>query len=110
MGVSPFAARTWRSSPRTPANARILLIVAAVEAGAIPGDISTSADLAATRDRSGLPTLVALAAQLGVSRQTLNSWGRTCRVPAWVPLACAGLTAQPEPPPARHPASRADVP
>ena len=70
------------------------LRVAAVEAGVPTPDISTPADIAAARDRAGLPSLAALAAQLGVSRQTLHSWGRTSRVPSWVSLACAGLIAQ----------------
>ena len=96
LRVSPVAVRAWRASPHTAASPRILLIVAAIEAGPVPdADITTPDQLASIQRNAGLPSLAALAAQLSVSRQTLHSWGRTCRVPSWVPLACAGLTALP---------------
>lgn len=83
-----------RSSPEQLANPRIILLIAAVEAEAPPAaEASTPDQLSAFRRSAKLKSLSALASQLGVSRQSMNAWGKTCSMPSWVPLACAGILA-----------------
>lgn len=97
LTVAASEVRSWRLSPDTLARPHVRLLVAAVDAGLHPDPVagpSTQDQLVEWRRNRGMKSLSALAAQLGVSRQALNTWGRTRRTPPWVPLACAGLDTQ----------------
>ena len=76
--VSTTAVRTWRAATHAAASPRVLLIVAAVEAGLQPSNLSTLEHLALIQQGAGLPSL---AAHLGVSRQTLHLWGASAECP-----------------------------